>query len=89
MSHLRAFQAPSYSQRHGSPDKVPAAPFAEIGDYFELTCPECRAVLCIDGALLAVAAEFDCAGCGRTLVADPEDSGAPELEAAAGGRSLR
>lgn len=89
MSQMRAFHAPSYSLRHGSPDKIPAKSFAEIGDYFELNCPECQAVLCVDGALLAVSAEFDCAGCGRTLVAEPDDSDPSELEAAAGGRSPR
>lgn len=84
MSQLRAFHSPSFSLRHGSPDKIPAKSFAEIGDYFELSCPECQAVLCIDGALLAVSAEFDCAGCGRTLVAEPEDAEALPLEASAG-----
>jgi hypothetical protein len=89
MSQTRAFHRPSYSLRHGSPDKVPAKSFAEIGDYFELECPECQAALCIDGALLAVSAEFDCAGCGRTLVAEPDDSDASDLEAVASGYSPR
>jgi transposase-like protein len=63
MRRTRVSEMPAYALRHGSPDKIPAAPI----DVFEVTCPACDATLCVERALLSVAPEFDCACCGREI----------------------
>ena len=67
MRRTRVSEMPAYALRHGSPDKVPAPPI----DVFEVVCPECDAILCVEKALLAVAPEFDCACCGREIALTP------------------
>ena len=82
MRRTRVSEMPAYALRHGSPDKVPAAPI----DVFEIACPECDAILCVEKSLLAVAPEFDCACCGREIALTPagtlrRDRGFPRLVA--------
>jgi hypothetical protein len=60
-------EMPPYAQRHGSPDKVPASRFANLGASVEVVCPECDAVLRVDAAILSLEPEFDCAGCGAPI----------------------
>lgn len=63
MRRTKASEMPAYALRHGSPDKV----FDRSIDVFELACPECDAVLCVESALLSVSPEFECAGCGHPI----------------------
>lgn len=72
MNRTRPFEAPPYALRHGSADKVPHSRFSELGEFFEVSCPDCGAVLCVDSSLLALAPELDCAGCGETVALSPE-----------------
>ncbi|MGH9442804.1 MAG: hypothetical protein ACRD16_11080 [Thermoanaerobaculia bacterium] len=72
MNRTRPFEAPRYALRHGSADKVPQTRFSELGDFFEVACLDCGAVLCVDSTLLAVSPEFDCAGCGEAIALSPE-----------------
>jgi len=74
MNRVKAFEVPSFAQRHGSLDKVPVSSFAQRGEYFEITCPACGCVLCVDASLLAVSPEFDCAGCGEAIALSPDGS---------------
>jgi ribosomal protein S27E len=74
MNRVKAFEVPSFAQRHGSLDKVPASSFAQRSEYFEITCPDCDSVLCVDASLLAVSPEFDCAGCGELIALSPDGS---------------
>ena len=68
MSRAKAFAPPSYLLRHGSPDKVPASPFAELGELLEVVCPSCKATICVDVTLLPSCPEFECAGCRAEIV---------------------
>ena len=72
MNRTRSFEAPPYALRHGSSDKLPQPSFAELGEFFEVSCPDCGAVLCVDSSLLSLAPELDCAGCGETIALTPE-----------------
>ena len=72
MNRAKPFEAPPYALRHGSPDKVPHSRFAELGEFFEVSCPDCGAVLCVDSSLLSLSPEFDCAGCGETIALTPD-----------------
>ena len=68
MSRAKAFAPPSYLLRHGSPDKVPASPFAELGELLEVVCPSCEATICVDATRPPACPDFECAGCGAELV---------------------
>ena len=89
MRRGKVFSAPAYWLRHGSPDKVPAFRFDELGDFFETSCPSCGAGLCVDATVLAVSPEFDCAGCGTVLALAPDGSlrGQPGAERKAVGEA--
>jgi hypothetical protein len=67
MRRTRVSEMPAYALRHGSPDKVPAAPV----DVFEVACPACDATLCVERSLLSVGPEFDCACCGHEIALTP------------------
>ena len=72
MNRTRPFEAPRYALRRGSPDKVPHSPFSELGEFFEVSCPDCGAVLCVDSSLLSLSPELECAGCGEAIALTPE-----------------
>jgi ribosomal protein S27E len=72
MNRAKPFEAPRYALRHGSPDKVPYSAFAELGEFFEVSCPDCGAVLCVDSSLLSLSPELECAGCGGAIALTPD-----------------
>jgi len=72
MNRTKPFEAPPYALRHGSPDKVPHPRFAELGEFFEVSCPDCGAVLCVDSSLLSLSPELECAGCGEAIALTPD-----------------
>ena len=77
MNRAKTFEATPYALRHGSADKIPhsrfADPrFAELGEFFEVSCPDCDAVLCVDSSLLSLSPELDCAGCGSAVALSPD-----------------
>jgi ribosomal protein S27E len=74
MNRVKAFGVPAYALRHGSPDKVPASAFPELEEFYEISCPECGSILCIDASILAVSPEFECAGCGDRIALNPDGS---------------
>ena len=72
MNRAKTFEASPYALRHGSADKIPRSRFAELGEFFEVSCPDCGAVLCVDSSLLSLSPELDCAGCGSLVTLLPD-----------------
>lgn len=63
MRRTKASEMPAYALRHGSLDKLPAAPI----EVFELACPECDATLCFEVSSVSRSPEIACAGCGCAI----------------------
>jgi hypothetical protein len=66
--HVAPFDLPRIGlARRGAPDKSTASRVETVIETFEVECPQCDAVLCLDAGLLALNPEVLCAGCESTI----------------------